>query len=151
MRPVICRAALSLALLTGCSREAQRPEQEPSAAAASPAPAVQLEGGEWVVERLGDAPPLAGSRMTLRFEAGGRLSGKASCNGYSAGYTLDGERLKLTQPSSTRMACEPPLMDQEQRFFELLEATERYELTPDGALRLHAGEGRSLQARRSGG
>lgn len=147
-------AALSLAailLLAGCSQDAQRPAAEPAPAPPSAQPAASLQGTEWVVERLGEAPLVEGSRVTLRFGAEGRLSGKASCNGYSAGYTLEGQRLTVSQPASTRMACAEPLMEQEQRFFELLEGTQRYELTPDGLLRLHAGEGRSIQARRSAG
>jgi heat shock protein HslJ len=111
-------------------------------------PASLLQGGEWVVEDIAGGGIIDRSRVTLDFGADGALSGGASCNRYHSHYELTGEGLTIAQAASTRMACAPALMHQEQVFFELLARTKRFELDDDGALRLHTDDGRSLLARR---
>ena len=111
-------------------------------------PATLLRGAEWVVEDLNGGGIIDRSRITLNFGADGRISGRASCNQYTGGYTLTGESLTLSQAATTRMACEPSLMNQEDKFLELLRNTRRFTLNPDGALILHTGDGRTITARR---
>lgn len=113
-------------------------------------PATLLSGGEWRVDEVageatGSAPEAA---PTLRFAADGRVSGRAGCNRFTAGYMLDGERLRIERAASTRMACPPPRMALEQRFLDFLVAVRRFDIDADGRLLLIDGEGRRLRAHR---
>lgn len=125
---------------------------------------VQFEGGElrgcagqprdlllsreWVVTAV-DGEAIAHAdrgaedeRITLRFDVEGRVSGRAVCNRYFADYTLSPERLDIERPAATLMACPDADMQLERRFLELLAATRRFEIDPDGRLILITDEGR---------
>ena len=111
-------------------------------------PAMLLRGGEWVVEDITGVRLVDKSRITLDFGADGRVSGSASCNRYGAEYVLSGEGLAISKGFTTMMACEPPLMQQEQVFLEVLSKVQRFETGPDGTLILHTGDSRTIRARR---
>lgn len=111
-------------------------------------PATLLHGREWAVEDIAGGGIIDRSRVTLAFGADGRVSGRASCNTYSAQYTLSGEALTVSHAATTLMACIPPLEEQERRFLDVLRDVRRFELTDTGALVLYAGDGRSVTARR---
>lgn len=108
----------------------------------------QLLLGKWLIEEVDGRGLVAGSRPTLQFDAEGRIGGHGSCNSYGGEYALSGEGLGIRDVFSTMMACDDPLMQQEQGIFAILQAVVRFELSADGALLLHAHDGRSLMARR---
>jgi heat shock protein HslJ len=110
-------------------------------------PAALLQGAEWVLEDIGGGI-ISDSRVMLNFTADGQVSGLGSCNHFTARYALTGEGLSISRAASTKMACAAPLMEQEQRFLDLLQRVQRFELTADGALILHASEQRRIVARR---
>ena len=110
-------------------------------------PATLLQGTEWRVQDI-DGALVARSRATLNFSDEGRVTGRASCNAFGAEYSLTGERLVISRAAATMMACDAALMQQEQQFLELLQNTERFEITADGALVLHSSGQRSITARR---
>jgi heat shock protein HslJ/membrane-bound inhibitor of C-type lysozyme len=112
-------------------------------------PALLLQGAEWVVSKLSGVLAIAEPPATLRFGADGRVSGSSSCNRYSGGYTLTGEGLTFSQMASTRRACAPELMKQEAALFEALGQVQRFDLSPEDALRLFAGDTPVLEARRA--
>lgn len=98
----------------------------------TPTQRARLQHGEWRVVAL-DGQALAAT-VTLRLGADGRLSGHAGCNGYTGSYTIEGDRfrpvavastaagtLAIGPLASTRRACAPALMAEEQRFLALLE------------------------------
>lgn len=105
--------------------------------------------GEWLVEALDGGPVAAGSRPTLAFEEGGRVSGHGSCNRFMGSFELTGEGLAFGPIASTRMACAPELMQQESRLLDLLAEVLRFEVKADGRLVLHAGGGRTVGLRRA--
>jgi heat shock protein HslJ len=111
-------------------------------------PAELLRGDEWVVEDIAGGGIVDGSRVTVQFGPGDRVTGRASCNRYTGGYALSGEGLQLKGLASTRMACAPALNQQETRFLQILGQVVRHEFTADGALVLVASDGRRLRARR---
>ena len=113
-------------------------------------PASLLTGGEWVVEDIDNGGVIDSSRATLNFGEDGRVSGRGSCNTYSAPYTLTGEGLSFGNAAATLKACAPALMMQEQRFFDALSSVVRFEIDETGALILFAPDGRRLLARREG-
>lgn len=111
-------------------------------------PVALLAGAEWTVESLGGAGLVEGSSATLAFGGDGRVSGKASCNGFTGEYSLTGEGLSIGKLATTRMACPPPLMEQEAAFLAALGAVQRFEITPEGKLALLAVDGKGIVARR---
>ena len=58
------------------------------------------------------------------------VSGQGGCNRFGGRYTFDGNALKIGPLVSTRMACEPEVMDAEQAWFRLLESASAAEATP---------------------
>jgi len=101
-----------------------------------------LAGREWVVEDLDGGGIIDRSRITLEFDAASsRLAGRGSCNRYTAGYTLSGEGLNITGVAATRMACAPALMNQEQKFFRILEGIGHFDIDATGALVLTGSAG----------
>ena len=137
--------------LPECGRSNPAPAHEDTVATAPASPRAAgsktLGGAEWVVKDIAGVKLIASSRVTLNFSADNKVSGKASCNSYSAGYTLSGDTIRVSQPVATMMMCEM-LMDQEKSFLDLLQHTNRFEIAPDGSLILHASDGRKLTARR---
>ncbi|MCO5107389.1 MAG: META domain-containing protein [Burkholderiaceae bacterium] len=111
-------------------------------------PATLLRGDEWVVEDLRGGGVVDRSRPTLAFGADGRVSGRGSCNRFTASYALTGEGLTISRPAATMMACAPALMQQERLFFDLLAQVRRFTIEPTGALVLHAADGGTITARR---
>src|SRR5690606_1227179 len=90
--------------------------------------------GEWTVVQINEQPLVAGSQVTLNFDADGQLNGSASCNRYFSMFTLTGEGLAISNAGMSNMMCDQPLMDQEALFLELLAGTARFEIRQDGAL-----------------
>ncbi|HQR72767.1 MAG TPA: META domain-containing protein [Burkholderiaceae bacterium] len=113
-------------------------------------PAALLHGGEWIVEDLDGGGIIDRSRATLRLAEGGQVSGRASCNTYTARYELSGEGLAIGEVAVTQRACAPSLMAQEERFLATLRAVRSFDFTSDGALVLKADGQRSIKARRGG-
>ena len=77
------------------------------------------EGIEWA--RVG------GAGQTLLLD-GGRASGSSGCNRFAGGYTLEGDRLTFRPLASTRMACEPEVMQAESDYFAALTQTAQLSL-----------------------
>ncbi len=107
-------------------------------------PASLLSGHEWIVTKLAGQSVLAEPRITVSFAADARISGSASCNRFGAEYQLTGEGLRIGNPMSSMMACEPPVMEQEQLFLGLLEKVARFSIEMDGALVLHTNDERTI-------
>ncbi len=76
-------------------------------------------------------PVLADTTPEITFEADGRVVGSGGCNRFFGGYTLDGNKLTFEALSSTEMACEPEIMDQETAMLTLLGAVTNYERAED--------------------
>lgn len=109
-------------------------------------PARLLQGGEWVVEDINGGGIIDRSRVTLNFWEDGRVTGRASCNNFMGEYQLTGEGLSISHPATTRKACAPSLMEQEQRVLHNLDTLQRFDIDDTGALLLHSADG-SLKAR----
>lgn len=58
--------------------------------------------------------------ITLAFDGAGAVSGNSGCNSYSGAYAINGTSLSIGPLISTRMACEPDVMDQEQLYLASL-------------------------------
>ena len=54
-----------------------------------------------------------------------------ACNSGSAAFTLNGNAIKFAATMSTKMGCEPSLMQQEAAIFKVIADTTRYEIKGD--------------------
>jgi heat shock protein HslJ len=88
---------------------------------------VTLEGTTWRVTQLGGESPVGETILTARFEDG-RISGDAGCNGFSGGYTTDGDTIEIGPLATTLIACPPPIDAQERAYTGALEQADRYEV-----------------------
>lgn len=105
---------------------------------------------EWVVTAIDGKPVLASATPTVTFEADGKINGMASCNRFFGGYSLSGEGLAVGPLGSTKMLCEPEVMEQEAALFALLEAASGFAMGENGQLTLRVPDGRILVARPGG-
>jgi len=133
----LAAAALAL-LLAGCPAAPERAGQA----------AADIVGPVWAAEAIAGAAVSGEAPITLQLGADGRASGRGGCNGYGGPYTLAGDELHFGPLASTRMACAPALMDQEQRYFDTLAQVAHYAVADDGALLLETAEGKEIRLRR---
>ena len=105
-----------------------------------------LRGAIWVVEDLAGAGIIDRSRITIEFLEGNRIAGRASCNRYTGTYELRGEGMAIGPLASTRMACAPALMNQEERFLNLLDQVNSVRIGQQGQLLLSTPGGESIRA-----
>jgi heat shock protein HslJ len=101
-----------------------------------------LGGTSWVVEHIDGRDAVERARPTVVFDAAAeRVSGRASCNSYSASVTRTGETVRIAQAVTTKMACAPSVMEQETRFLAALGAVATHRREGDRLL-LIDGNGR---------
>ncbi len=140
-------AALCVALLAGCAQAAFTPGPPGDGNAGSGkggAGMGALAGRSFVsgaVTRNGkDSPLVPGSELTLAFDGKG-FSAHAGCNSMSAAARLRDGRLVLDDDGMavTEMACDAPLMDQDEWFAAFMTAGPRVSLSGD-TLVLAAGD-----------
>jgi len=103
---------------------------------------VSLLLGDWKVEEIGGQQVIAASETSITFDPDGRVHGNSSCNRFFGSFGLSGEGLTISDTGGTMMACDPALMEQEQRFLSTLETVRRFERAPDGRLHLIGEDGR---------
>jgi heat shock protein HslJ len=109
------------------------PEPEPEPAPAEPGETAPMEDMTCTLESYGHRGStktlLADTEITAEFKsASSTVVGSGGCNGYFASYEIDNDRLTIIPPiGATEMACSPPpIMDQEQEYFTLLETAETF-------------------------
>ncbi len=112
------------------------PTETPTTAAGTPVAENPLAGTEWALVSFGasgtETSLVAGSEITLSFDAQGRAGGSASCNSYGSDYEVQDGSLSFGPAASTKMACAGEgIMQQEQQYLAALEAAGEYELTAD--------------------
>lgn len=93
---------------------------------------VKLPGSAWQVTTFAGQTPLADHPITFEFDNEGNIAGDASCNRFGGTCTIDGNTIKIGPLRSTRRACEPEIMQQEQKFLALLSAATAWSMGGDG-------------------
>src|SRR5262245_26808829 len=114
---ILTTALAAVILIAGC-RSADPAASEPSAGS--------LVGTAWIAEQIDGQGVLDHVQSTLTFERPDRISGSAACNRYFGGFELAGSTVRLKPAGTTRMACPPPVMDQETKFLAALGAVTTY-------------------------
>jgi putative lipoprotein len=114
---MLVRLIVAAMIVVGCQTT-----QETVTAAQAQAPVPSLVGTSWIAADIDGRGTLDRARSTVTLEASQRLNGNTACNRYFGTYELGEGTLRLKPAGSTRMACEPPVMEQETRFLAALEA-----------------------------
>jgi heat shock protein HslJ len=101
------------------------------ATTAVPAPAstasFSLTGSEWLLEDLGGLGVADNIQATLTFPEAGKVAGNGSCNRFFGPAEVSGDTLKLGPLASTRMMCPEPVMNQETKYINALQAADHFE------------------------
>lgn len=106
-------------------------------------PPQALLDGSWRAEEVGGDSSLVAAHPILRFTADGRAGGSGGCNTYASPVSIDGDAMTFGRLASTHKACEPALLDQEQKFFIALAGARSFSI--EGAqLTLRDAAGRPL-------
>lgn len=100
-----------------------------------------LTSSVWQVEDIDERGIIDRSMITLAFTDDGRVAGSTGCNRYAGQAYLDGDVVTVSAVRSTRRACPPSLMEQEQRFLAALGAAARHERDEVGRLLIYDGAG----------
>ena len=106
-----------------------------------------LAGTSWDVTgynngKGGVVSVMLNTAITANFGTGGRLTGNAGCNDYSAPYQTEGDKITIGLADMTMKACEQAVMDQEMQYLAALQTAATYRIdgskmemrTADGAL-----------------
>lgn len=100
-----------------------------------------LEDVTWLLESYGEPGNLKTvvpeTEITAIF-VNGRLTGSGGCNTYFASYTINGSKLTLSDIGATKRACQPPIGEQENAYFQLLRGAESFQIE-DGKLTIDSG------------
>lgn len=115
-----------------------------TAACASYAPAQSsdLAGTRWVVRSIDGAPTQARA-PSIEFAAEDRVSGAGGCNTYSGVYEAANGAIDVRALGRTEMACDTPVMRQEDAFFAVLDEAANYRREND-RLVITAADGAAL-------
>jgi heat shock protein HslJ len=131
---VLDSIALSLRI-EGVSAPTVRPPLEET-------PSLGAIGGTWTLVSYGDpsapTPVLDGTTITLTIDSLG-VSGSAGCNNYFSGYAYAENTISFAALGATRMACDPPIMEQESAYLRALGSTETFEIVGNTLRIVYAG------------
>ncbi len=84
---------------------------------------------DWYLNAQGEQTAvLPGTEITLAF-MDGRVAGNSGCNQYGGGAEINGNQIKLGGMMSTMMACEEPIMQQEQAYLAALGNVASFEIS----------------------
>jgi heat shock protein HslJ len=93
-----------------------------------------LTEGEWHVTGYNNGKQAvvsvaAGSDPTAVFGADGTVSGNATCNRFNGTYTIDGDKIAISQLATTMMACETDELNaQEAAYLAALQSAATYQV-----------------------
>lgn len=114
MRFVVLLTSLVLLAVAGCGDS-----DESSGETAGAVQSAGLDGRTFVSTAVTGHVLVAGTELTLRFDAG-TLGVSAGCNTISGGYAIEDGTLRWTsEPAQTMIGCEPALQRQDEWLAEL--------------------------------
>ena len=91
--------------------------------------------GSWKLTAFGPAdsptPAVEGTNAGLTFNEDGMVSGTSGCNGLGGDYTIEGDQIKFGEFVSTLMACDDPIMKQEEAAHKVLTGAASYKIEGD--------------------
>lgn len=130
-RTIVLRRLLPCAvivLMTACTSGHGGRSTSPSAPPEPAAIPDALTKSPWLAEDIGGGGVIDNAQTTLTITAEGRAEGSGGCNRFSGPVSIDGDAMTFGHIASTRKACVPALLDQEQKFLIALAGTRSYTL-----------------------
>jgi heat shock protein HslJ len=110
----------------------------------APAELSQLSGQtftlDWYLDSSGKQVQVLPNTQITAEIADGRISGSAGCNSYGAEIQINGDQIKIGMAMTTMMACDEPIMQQEQAYLQNLDKVATYQLQ-DGVLTFSDAQG----------
>ena len=154
-RPVLVLSAAMALAVAACGSASSTPAPTAAPTSAPSAAPLELAGTSWsLIEYASPSGEIftvpAAVTPTAEFTAD-TMSGRAGCNTFTAGYTLDGDNFTLTGISSTLMACEGPVATVETAYLQALAVLDKAALLDDGRLQLWDAEGKTTLQYVAGG
>lgn len=124
--------------LSACSsqstQQSSAPGAEPSPDADQPLPSASLIGA-WKLTAYGPAdsptPAVEGVEAGLTFNKDGTITGTSGCNGLGGDYTVKGNEITFGEFVSTLMACDEPIMQQEEAAHKVMTGAASYKIEGD--------------------
>lgn len=99
-------------------------------------PPASLQGTNWYIASWSESLPLGPQPLTLTFDDD-RLGGSGGCNNFRGGFQTEGDKLSIGDAlASTRKACAPEVMAQEDLFLQILPHVQSYKITANAQLEL---------------
>ena len=100
------------------------------------APANPLVGGDWMIDSYLDATgsvvkPVEGSKPSVTFVEGGKVSGATGCNTFAGAYSVSGDTLLIGRLVITQMACSDTLAAQEKAIVTALTGASAFTVRSD--------------------
>ena len=77
--------------------------------------------GKWLAEDINGGGVIDRLQTTMEINDDGIVTGSGGCNRYAGSAKIDGPVIQFLPMASTRMACPPAAMNQEDRFHKALE------------------------------
>jgi heat shock protein HslJ len=125
--------------------------KEPAAAAAEPGPLARAWRLESVTPAGSGTQAWPGSEITATFHVGGGwVDGFAGCDRYLAALAVDGEKVKISAPTTTQELCAREAADRQRTYVQELAKALSYAVTGD-SLELKLLDGGSMRFRTAGG
>ena len=91
--------------------------------------------GAWTLTAYGTAdtptPAVQGTAAGLTFNGDGKVTGSSGCNGLGGDYTVEGDQITFGEFVSTLMACDDPIMAQEEAAHKVMNGTATYKIEGD--------------------
>jgi heat shock protein HslJ len=91
--------------------------------------------GSWTLTWYGPAdspvPAVEDKEAGLTFNEDGTVVGNSGCNGLGGSYSVEGNQVTFSEIVSTLIACEEPLMAQENAVHRVLTDTATYQIEGD--------------------
>ncbi|MGB3446745.1 MAG: YbaY family lipoprotein [Xanthobacteraceae bacterium] len=89
---------------------------------------VASPAGKWLAEDILGGGVIDRLQTTLEIAADGTVSSHGGCNRYRGRVSITGESISFSPLASTKMACTPAAMAQEQKFHQALEKTRTFRI-----------------------
>ncbi|CAH1674550.1 Membrane-bound inhibitor of C-type lysozyme [Hyphomicrobiales bacterium] len=100
--------------------------------------------GQWLAEDIGGGGVVDRIQTTLAFGGDGKVTGSGGCNHFTGKAEIGADTLSIGPLASTRMACPPAVMGQEQKFFNALQGVKSWTVDGNGKLSLRDAGGKQL-------
>lgn len=93
------------------------------------APVGTSPAGKWLAEDILGGGVIDRLQTTLEIAPDGTVSGHGGCNRYRGRVSITGESISFSPLASTKMACTPAAMAQEQKFHQALEQVRSFRIS----------------------